>query len=369
MAANAGEQIQQAEAYKDEGNKLFGQSEHRRALGAYHKVFCYLNGLQAPPTEGTAEATPATSSTQIPKEKVEEVRKLKQSTRLNMAACYLKLEEPQKCVEACGKALELGESAKAHYRRGQAFAELRNFSGARSELERAKDLAPDDPGITAELRKVRAAFSKGNDKERRKCAKMFAEAPADPRVKEPATVESDGPRIEELPDDLEEPDRVEPPPEVKPEPSRAAVQPTARPKEQDTTKVSSSAPVVAPLSSGAPDEASKPKVDVRELTYSWHQTEEDVKIYIPFDQSDELSSGVDEDRVQIEYGEWSVLLTIRSSVSGRAPLGLRLGDFHRRIDPALCRCTVRSSRITLKLVKQVKEHWWNLLQSVPLHAA
>merc|ERR1712087_316373 len=106
---------------------------------------------------------------------------------------------------------------------------------------------------------------------------------------------------------------------------------------------------------------------LQELKYAWQQTDEDIKIYISFDQSDELSDGVDESRVQVEYGEWSVLLVIQSKVAGRTPLGLRLGDFHRRIAPENCRCTVRSSRLTLKLAKQVKEHWWNLLQHVPLH--
>merc|ERR1712176_1162163 len=97
---------------------------------------------------------------------------------------------------------------------------------------------------------------------------------------------------------------------------------------------------------------------LQELKYAWQQTDEDIKIYISFDQSDELKDGVDESRVQVEYGEWSILLVICSTVDGRTPLGLRLGDFHRRIAPAKCTCTVRSSRITLKLVKQAKEHWW-----------
>merc|ERR1712083_511726 len=101
-------------------------------------------------------------------------------------------------------------------------------------------------------------------------------------------------------------------------------------------------------------------------TYAWEQKEEDVKIYISFDQADELAGGVEESRVQVEYGEWSCLLVIQND-EGKTPLGLRLGDFFRRIAPAKCRCTVRPNRITLKLAKQVKEHWWNLLQHAPLH--
>merc|ERR1712187_480689 len=115
-----------------------------------------------------------------------------------------------------------------------------------------------------------------------------------------------------------------------------------------------SASVVQPVNVGThQDEARKPDIVLRELKYAWQQTDEEVKVYISFDQSDELSDGVDESRVQVEYGEWSILLGIQSTVVGRTPLGLRLGDFHRRIAPENCQCIVRSSRLTLKLVKQV----------------
>merc|ERR1712151_1464612 len=101
--------------------------------------------------------------------------------------------------------------------------------------------------------------------------------------------------------------------------------------------------LVPPATAQVLDEARKPDIAVRELSYSWQQSDDDVKVYISFEQSDELSSGVDESRVQVEYGEWSVLLVIRSDVEGRAPLGLRLADFHKRIAPDKCRCVVRSS--------------------------
>jgi len=126
--------------------------------------------------------------------------------------------------------------------------------------------------------------------------------------------------------------------------------------------------IVHPVNLGVQDEARKLDVAVRELTYAWQQTEEDIKIYVPFDQSSELSCGVDEQRVQVEYGEWSILLLIHPTTEGLTPLGLRLGDFHRRIDPENCKCIIRNSRISVKLAKKVKEHWWNLLQHVPLNA-
>ena len=49
----------------------------------------------------------------MPNEKLEEVKKLKQSTHLNMAACYLKLGEHRKCIDACTKALSTSPISKA----------------------------------------------------------------------------------------------------------------------------------------------------------------------------------------------------------------------------------------------------------------
>merc|ERR1719168_232744 len=95
-------QIQQAEAYKAEGNARFKAGEYKRALGSYHKVFCYVNGLQLPGEKSEAASYAgmmgrSTSASQVPAERAESVKSLKQSTHVNMAACYLKLSENQKC--------------------------------------------------------------------------------------------------------------------------------------------------------------------------------------------------------------------------------------------------------------------------------
>lgn len=393
--SEAVEQIRQAQAYKEEGNALYGDGNYKKALGSYHKVFCFLNGLHAPPeTRSVGEpsggdSTLGSRANQIPKDSVEDVKRLKQTTRLNMAACYLKVGEPQKCIDACSKALEFGENAKAHFRRAQAYADLRNFSGAQNDLERARELNPDDPAVVAELRKLKAAFAQGDASERKKCARMLSGA-TDPRTQQGETQQEEAQLGVAIPDDevavtsvstggpgnsvsSSAPILASPP--VDDEACNLDMSPTPDAAPADTSaatngpggRVSSAAAIVAPTR--ASDEARRLDVAVRSLTYSWQQTDDHVKVYVAFDQSEELSGGVDKSRVQIEYGEWSILLLIQSTVEGRVPLGLRLGDFHRRVDPEKCRCTVRSSRITLELVKQVKEHWWNLLQSVPLHSS
>ncbi|CAK0857965.1 unnamed protein product [Prorocentrum cordatum] len=108
------------------------------------------------------------------------------------------------------------------------------------------------------------------------------------------------------------------------------------------------------------DEAGKPEVQVRPLTYSWEQTESELKVYVQFDQHEELSGGVPKENVSVEFGEWNALLIIESPVAGRIPFGLRLADFHRRVVPDMCTYAVRSSRVTLRLTKEEDEHWFNI---------
>jgi len=351
------EQLKQAEAHKEEGNQFFKDGNYKKALGAYHKVFCYVNGLQTPaatsPGDGkegdSSSSRSVPSSSQVPKERMQDLRVLKQSSRLNMAACYLRTDEHQKCVDACTKALELGSSAKAYFRRGQAYLELRNLSGARSDLERARELTPKDPAIIAELRKLRTALGQANPKERASYAKMFEKpsAPVDSQSEaEPKAIDEPQPVAEDA--------DADPDMDVdgnNSEPEEAPV------REEDPGPA---------VDLNTRDEASKPEVNVRELTYAWEQTDDAVKVYVSFDQSEELQNGVKESDVTCEFGEWSFLLVIRSHVEGRAPLGLRLGDFHRRSWPERCTCTIRSSRITLKIMKRVKENWWNFLQNAPV---
>eukprot|EP00747_Dinoflagellata_sp_TGD_P004071 gnl/TRDRNA2_/TRDRNA2_110527_c0_seq1.p1 gnl/TRDRNA2_/TRDRNA2_110527_c0~~gnl/TRDRNA2_/TRDRNA2_110527_c0_seq1.p1 ORF type:complete len:127 (-),score=25.10 gnl/TRDRNA2_/TRDRNA2_110527_c0_seq1:80-415(-) len=109
MAAAVLDQIKQAEQFKDEGNGRFKEGSYKRALGSYHKVFCYVNGLQVPGENSEASSyanmmgKKADESMQVPRDRVEDVKRLKQSTHLNMAACYLKLAEHQKsppCYQA-----------------------------------------------------------------------------------------------------------------------------------------------------------------------------------------------------------------------------------------------------------------------------
>merc|ERR1712217_695954 len=114
------------------------------------------------------------SGNQVPTDRVEDVKRLKQSTHLNMAACYLKLNEHQKCVNSCSKALETGPLSKAFFRRGQANLEMRNLDEAKDDFEQARKLEPNDAAIEKELRRLQQAFKQHDAKEKKKFAGMFS---------------------------------------------------------------------------------------------------------------------------------------------------------------------------------------------------
>merc|ERR1712008_493084 len=61
-----------------------------------------------------------------------------------------------------------------------------------------------------------------------------------------------------------------------------------------------------------PDDVARLTSDVRPLHYSWEQTDDEIKIYVFFDQCEELEGGVDEARVHVEYSEWNMLLLIQN---------------------------------------------------------
>ncbi|CAK9023876.1 unnamed protein product [Durusdinium trenchii] len=325
----AAEQLAQAESFKEEGNRHHQEGNYKKALGAYHKVFCFINGLVPPPAH---QDVVSVASNQIPQDKVEEVQRLKEATRLNMAACYLKLGEHQKCVDACNQALQLGQNAKAYFRRGQAYLELRNFGAAKADLLRAE--AELGAAAAAPLRRaLREALRPrtADGAERQQCRAMLEVKAQD-----------------SAPEELAMEDSADVDSEVAVAQSEAPVEaPAAAEAEVDP---------VDPLT--VPDEAPKLPTTVRELTYAWQQTDTEIKVYISFDQSEELQN-VKESQVKAAFGEWSA--TVLIELGGR-PFGLRLNDFHRRLAPEKCSWALQSSRITLKLVKREAEHWWNLLQ-------
>mmetsp|Transcript_18366 Transcript_18366/g.41533 ORF Transcript_18366/g.41533 Transcript_18366/m.41533 type:complete len:214 (+) Transcript_18366:98-739(+) len=206
MAEDIIAQLDQAEAFKQQGNAFFKEGNFKRALGNYHKVFCYVNGLQMPGESNQVASCAqmmgrSVTGGQVPKERVEEVKRLKQSTHLNMAACYLKMGAHQKCVESCSKALADGDLPKAYFRRGQAHLELRNLDEAKEDLQKTLALEPDDKATEQQLKRLKQAYAQHDAKEKKRFARMFSKMAEQEPEGEASQKAPEAPEASEAPKD------------------------------------------------------------------------------------------------------------------------------------------------------------------------
>lgn len=63
---------------------------------------------------------------------------LRDKCSLNLASCYLKLEQHDKCAEQCSEVLQGNpEDRKALYRRGQSYSALKQYPAAVADLRAA----------------------------------------------------------------------------------------------------------------------------------------------------------------------------------------------------------------------------------------
>jgi len=82
------------------------------------------------------------------KDENDEIKTLLEKLYLNKAHCFIKLEQCNKAVAQCKKALGLNEnSLKGHYRLGKAYTMLEMYTKAQEHLTLAHNLAPRDPII------------------------------------------------------------------------------------------------------------------------------------------------------------------------------------------------------------------------------
>eukprot|EP00927_Polykrikos_kofoidii_P079943 TRINITY_DN76797_c0_g1_i1.p1 TRINITY_DN76797_c0_g1~~TRINITY_DN76797_c0_g1_i1.p1 ORF type:complete len:214 (+),score=54.86 TRINITY_DN76797_c0_g1_i1:97-738(+) len=188
-------QLAEALRFKQEGNTRCQAGEYQKALGSYHKVFCYINGWQMPGEQSEAasyaQMMNKTGNT-VPQKHVEAVQNLRSSTNLNMAMCYLKVGKFPKCIDACTKVLDMNKNSKAFFRRGQAHLEMRNLDEAKADFEEARALEPTNAAITAELRRVKAAFAQHEAKEKKKFSKMFDKMAKESPAETPAAPSGEG---------------------------------------------------------------------------------------------------------------------------------------------------------------------------------
>ncbi|XP_028164874.1 peptidyl-prolyl cis-trans isomerase D isoform X1 [Ostrinia furnacalis] len=97
-----------------------------------------------------------------------------QQCHLNLAACYMKLEDYAACIKSCSEVLETdGRNEKALYRRGQANFALKNYDAALSDLKQADKASPNNKAIQKLLEEVRTSNKIYNDIQKQRLSKFF----------------------------------------------------------------------------------------------------------------------------------------------------------------------------------------------------
>jgi peptidyl-prolyl isomerase D len=158
--------LQVAADCKDFGNKAFKAGDIAVALEKYSKGIRYLN--EDPDLENEPAET---------KQKLDALRAALES---NAALMNIKLQSWDDAVRAATNALDIGgdqlsakDKAKALYRRGLAYARLKDEDRAIKDLEAAKALAPEDAAIAAELAGVKKVKAARLAKEKAAYSKFF----------------------------------------------------------------------------------------------------------------------------------------------------------------------------------------------------
>ncbi|CAL1356551.1 unnamed protein product [Linum trigynum] len=146
------------------GNRLFKEGKFELAKAKYEKVLREFNHVN-------------------PQD--DEEGKVFLNTRnllhLNVAACYLKMKECRKSIEACNKVLDASPAhAKALYRRGMAYMEAGDFDEAKNDFEMmAKADKSSEPDSKAALQKLKQTKQEVERRARKQFGGLFDKKPGE----------------------------------------------------------------------------------------------------------------------------------------------------------------------------------------------
>ena len=131
------------------------------AARKYTKACRYLSSLRD--AMGTTED-----------EEEEKIRAVEVPLKLNIAACHLATKNWDEAKKECEDVIEVQESnSKAIFRRGQALLGMNDFDGALKDLQKVRELQPDDKGVLNEIARAKKAKLDMVKKEKQLYSKMF----------------------------------------------------------------------------------------------------------------------------------------------------------------------------------------------------
>ncbi|KAF9591823.1 hypothetical protein IFM89_008473 [Coptis chinensis] len=180
--------MEEAEKIKSTGNRLFKEEKFVLAKAKYEKVLREYNHVNPQDDE---EGKIFLNS--------------RNSLHLNVAACYLKMGECKKSVEACNKVLDSSPvHVKALYRRGMAYMSAGDFDEARNDFEKMITVGKSsEPDATAALLKLKQKEQEVEKKAKKQFKGLFDKKPGE--IADVGTDSSENQRPED--DNHERPDQ------------------------------------------------------------------------------------------------------------------------------------------------------------------
>jgi len=152
------DRLRMVESNKKEGTELFKDGNYRTAAARYNKAL-----------------THAAKFFDLSPDQRTNVDKIKLSLELNMAQCYLKMENLDKVVMHASHALQIDEkSTKAYYRRALAMEKKKDYEKAKADLEAALKEAPEDKAVLKLMERVKAQIKRQTAKEKKMWGKAFS---------------------------------------------------------------------------------------------------------------------------------------------------------------------------------------------------
>ncbi|KAG5830679.1 peptidyl-prolyl cis-trans isomerase FKBP4 [Anguilla anguilla] len=173
---NTAEKLEQSAIVKEKGTQYFKDGKFKQASVQYKRIVSWLeheSGLQ--------------------EEDEQKARALRLAAHLNLAMCYLKMQEQSLALENCDKALELDDSnEKALFRRGEALFAMKEFERARADFQKVVQLYPANKAAKAQVAVCQRQIKEQHEKDKRLYANMFQKFAARDAKKEAVKVEKDG---------------------------------------------------------------------------------------------------------------------------------------------------------------------------------
>lgn len=154
---NTAEKIEQSGIVKEKGTQYFKEGKYKQASVQYKRIVSWLEH-----ESGLSE------------EDEKKAKVLQLAAHLNLAMCFLKLQEPNQALESCDKALEMdAANEKALFRRGEALFGMKEFDRAKNDFQRVVQLYPSNKAAKNQVVLCQKRIKEQHEKDKRIYANMF----------------------------------------------------------------------------------------------------------------------------------------------------------------------------------------------------